>query len=118
VDARALGVQLLFVGQFGLQAGDLAGQLRAVEVRRRRRLGLLSLGLGSTFCGFRRLGGTADFGRGGRLGLAAGGGVILLILLSWNGATSVVLGTAFVQGAAALLVFLGLEIGLLGRFRS
>src|SRR5476651_2721998 len=30
-------------------------------------------------------------------GLAAGGGVTLLTLLSWNGATSVVLGTAFLS---------------------
>ncbi|MNH42580.1 hypothetical protein D3C79_1043040 [compost metagenome] len=62
--------------------------------------GLASLGRVSTFSGFGALVATTALGGVGcgcTSGLAAGGGVTLLILLSWKGATSVVFGTAFLS---------------------
>ena len=121
VDLRALGIQLLLVGQFGFEAGNLAGQLRAVERRniglgRRLSLGLLRLARG--FFRFGRHGGHGCFGRG--LGLLRLGGRgrgdlfdgVVLERRHFSG-----LGHGFfIQRAAALLIVLRQKVSFLRSF--
>ncbi len=123
VNARALGVHLLFVGKLRLEAGDLARQLRAVKVRRGRRwlgLWLAFLGLGLDLLRFRRLGRHCGLLWRGRrhyfgLGRRRRGDLVDLAVLEWRHFGSG--GYCFLlQGAAALLVVLRLEISLLRRF--
>ncbi|MOA02538.1 hypothetical protein D3C78_1219920 [compost metagenome] len=123
MDARALGVQLLLVGELGFEAGDLAGQLRAVKVRSRSlgfglRLGFL--GPGFDFLRLWRLGG--DYGLGWcrlrlHFGLGGRGRRDLVDLAVLERCDFGGLGHRFlVQGTAALLVILGQEVGLLRGF--
>ncbi|MNP25914.1 hypothetical protein D3C76_1187410 [compost metagenome] len=120
MDTRALGVLLLLIGQLGLKAGDFTGKLRTVEVRRHH-LGLyhrfdflLALGLDLLW-----LGRLSDDGCLGlewlyfrhRLGRGRRRDLVDPAVLERRDFSG--LGYCFLfQGAAALLVFLGEEVGL------
>ncbi len=101
MDARAFGVQLLFLGQFRFQAGDVAGQLFGVECwRGHRRFGdrFGFFGFGRAFFGFGATVVTAALGAGFllfRLGRWRWRDFLHLVVL--KGATSVVLGIAFLS---------------------
>ncbi|MNV50822.1 hypothetical protein D3C71_1428490 [compost metagenome] len=121
MNARALGVQLLFGGQFRFEAGDVAGQLLTVEGRRLDLgldLGLGLLGLGGGFFRLRRHGGHGSLGRGFlhfRLGSRRWRDFLYLVVLERRDLGG--LGNRlFIQGAATLLILLGQEIGFLGLF--
>ncbi|MNZ63852.1 hypothetical protein D3C78_820060 [compost metagenome] len=117
MDARALGVELALLVQFGFQAGDLGRQLRAVERRCRLALGLglALLALDRGLLRLRALAGHGGLGRfllrrlrrcGGRGGLAD------FLVLEGGLLGGLGLGLVF-EGAAAQLVGLGEEVGLL-----
>ncbi len=117
VDTRALGVQLLFVGQFRFEAGDVAGQLFTVERRRGDggfggRFGLF--GLGRSFLRLRCDGGHGSLGRcflDFRLGGRRWRDFLHLVVLERRDLGG--LGNRlFIQGAAAFLIFLREEVGL------
>ncbi|CAI8845092.1 hypothetical protein EMIT0P291_220094 [Pseudomonas sp. IT-P291] len=117
MNARALGVQLLLGGQFRFQAGDVAGQLLAVERRCLDLgfdLGLGLLGLGGGFFRFRCHGGHGSLGRGFlrfRLGGRRWRDLLHFVVLERRDLGG--LGNRlFIQGAAALLILLGEEVGL------
>ncbi|MCY1422616.1 hypothetical protein D9M71_383060 [compost metagenome] len=120
VDARTLGVQLLFVAELCLEAGDLGGQLTAVELRsrlgrlrraRRRCLGAGLVGLRCTAGD----GGTGWLRR--RAGLRSGWRFDAADLAVLEGRQLGGLRRRLVlQAAAALLVMLGEEVGLRRRF--
>src|SRR5690606_2950897 len=114
VDARAFGVQLLFLGQFRFQAGDVAGQLFGVERRRgHRRFGdrLGFFGFGWGFLRLRRDGGYGSLGWGFllfRLGCWRWRDFLHLVVLERRDLGG--LGNRlFIQCAAALLILLGEE---------
>ncbi|MCY1427514.1 hypothetical protein D9M71_433630 [compost metagenome] len=117
MDAWALGVELAFLVQFRLEAGDFGGKLRAVEGGRRSGLGL-GPGLLALDRGFLRL---RAFGRHGGLGrlllrrlgrCGRGRGLADFLVLERRLLGGLGRGLVF-QGAAAQLVGLGEEVGLL-----
>ena len=118
MDLRALGIALLLQGQVGLQAGDLGGELRTVELRRRAALlGLLQFGLHRGLLPLGRASGHGGLGRLARHFRRRGGRRDDLVDLGvLEGRDLGGLGRRLVfQRAAALLVVLGEEVGLLGR---
>ena len=118
VDLRPLGVQLLLVGQFGFEAGNLAGQLGTVKRWNAGlgcRFGLDLLRLARGFFGRWRHGGHGSLGCG--LGLLGPGGrrrsdlfdAVVLERSNFSG-----LGHGFfIQRAAALLIVLSQKVRFL-----